>query len=621
VVFRQQNKIDDPSTPSSTHTSPDLLEPTDEDFETTTTPEPNDLPPSTASEITTPPHQNESHIQSDPKDLSTDVSILDSSPSDNRYLKELESDLGPAFQPVNNTRHPTASIAHALMTTNPHINTPEPLTYKEAMSSPEASQWQQSVDNEFKSWIDNEVATIVDETDVPANAKLIEGRPVFKKKINELGQVVRYKCRGVAKGYTQRPGIDFHERESPVIRQSSLRTLLSIAASQDLEIQHGDIDTAFLVPTLKEAIYLKPIEGMNVPDGKVLKLLKCIYGLKQASREWYIHFTNILKSLGFQPTISDPCILTKTINKHQYYIGVYVDDFIVIGKDKSLIHNIFQHLEQHLKIKRLGDLLWILGMRVSRDRQANEIYLDQTTYVNGLIQKFNLHNANNVSCPSTDIATPSQNLANPQLYQSIVGSLQYASVCTRPDITFVTSKLSQFLKEPTDTHLKAAINAVKYLRSTKNAKLRLGGSNLTIKGYADAAYADNLGDRKSTTGHLITLGDGPIIWQTKKQPIVALSTTESEYIAATTSIMEIMWLRNFLQELELLTTGPTTLYQDNQSTIIQISKPVIHSRTRHLDVRFHFIKEQVQQDVIKIQHLPTNQMLADIFTKTPKTSA
>jgi hypothetical protein len=332
----------------------------------------------------------------------------------------------------------------------------------------------------------------------------------------------------VAKGYTQREGIDFHDRESPVIRQCSVRTLLTIAASHDLEILHGDVDTAFLVPKLKEALYLEPIEGMNVAQGKVLKLLKCIYGLKQASREWYIHFVTILRELGFTPTISDPCILTKTVNKQQYYIGIYVDDFIITGKDKTVIISTFDELEQHLNIKRLRDLSWILGMRVTRDRLNKLIYLDQTAYIKSLIRKFQLQDANPIATPHTEVDSSNNKSADTKLYQSIVGSLQHASVCTRPDITFTTCKLSRYLKDPTESHLKAAVKAVKYLKSTQNAKLVLGGAELDIKAYADAAYADNLEDRKSTTGHLIMLGRGPIIWQTKKQSIVALSTTESE---------------------------------------------------------------------------------------------
>jgi hypothetical protein len=378
----------------------------------------------------------------------------------------------------------------------------------------------------------------------------------------------------------------------------------------DLEIHHGDVDTAFLVPSLKEAIYLHPIEGMNIPKGKVLKLLKCIYGLKQSSREWYMHFSSILHSLGFTPTISDPCILTKTIQGHQYYIGIYVDDFIVTGKDTGIIQTIFTALEEHLNIKRLGNLSWILGMRVTRERANNTLFLDQTTYIISLIRKFKLQDTNPVVSPHTDVSEPSPKPANAKLYQSIVGSLQHASVCTRPDITFTTCTLSRHLKDPTETHLKAAVKVVKYLKTTKKSRLRLGGSHLNIQG-----YADNLEDRKSTSGHLITLGTSPIIWQTKKQPIVALSTTEAEYIAATSAVTEIMWLRNLLEELNLLQDSPTTLYQDNKSTIMQISKSVIHSRTRHLDVRYHFIKEQVCSNIIKIQHIPTNEMLADIFTK------
>jgi hypothetical protein len=536
---------------------------------------------------------------------------------DHRFMKELESHLGKAFDPINETRRPRASIAHAnvAFSANRYIDTPEPSTYAEAMNGPESSQWQESIDQEFQSWIKNGVAEIIDQKDLPPDAKLIHGRPVFKRKLNALGEVARYKCRGVAKGYTQRPGIDFYECESPVIRQCSVRTLLSIAATHDLELHHGDVDTAFLVPTLKEALYLHPIEGMSIPKGKVLKLLKCIYGLKQASREWYMHFVSILESLGFTPTISDPCILTKTIEGQQYYIGIYVDDFIVTGKDTSVIQDIFTTLEKHLNIKRLGHLSWILGMRISRDRLNKLIFLDQTAYINNLARKFQLQDANATTTPHTDLSEPSTTPADSTLYQSIVGSLQHASVCTRPDITFTTCKLSRYLKDPTETHLKAAISVVKYLKTTKNAKLALGGTDLTMIAYADAAYADNLEDRKSTSGQIIMVGSGPIIWQSKKQPIIALSTTEAEYIAATTAITDIMWLQNLLQELGLLKGEPTTLYQDNRSTMLQISKSVIHSRTRHLDVRYHFIKEQVRLNTIQIQHLPTAQMLADIFTK------
>jgi hypothetical protein len=534
-------------------------------------------PPETGLEKTAQPpetmgQQEEDHL------------CIPSSPlKDNRFMKELESHLGKAFHPINETRRPKAAIAQAYTTFSQksYIDTPEPTTYAEAMNSPESSQWQDSIDQEFQSWIKNGVAEIIDRKDLPPDAKLIQGRPVFKCKINESGEVTWYKCRGVAKGYTQRPGIDFHECESPVIRQCSIPTLLSITATHDLEIHHGDVDTAFLVPALKEAIYLQPIDGIDIPNGKVLKLLKCIYGLKQASREWYIHFVSILRTLGFTPTVRDPCILTQTIEGQQYYIGIYVDNFIVAGKDTDVIKGIFTALEMHLNIKRLGSLSWILGMRVTCNRVNRHIFLDQTTYISTLIRKFNLEGANPVTSPHTDMKEPISTPADIKLYQSIVGSLQHASVCTRPDITFTTCTLSRYLKEPTETHLKAAVKVVKYLKTTKESRLLLGGPHLTIQGYAYAAYANNLEDRdrKSTSGQVIMLGKGPIIWQTKKQPIVALSTTEAEYIA-TTAITEIMWLRNLLQELNLLQNAPTTLYQDNKSTIIQISKSVILTFTQ-----------------------------------------
>jgi hypothetical protein len=346
---------------------------------------------------------NVTQFQHQHDDTHSNLSLPESPLKDNRFLKELESHLGKAFEPLHKTRRPTARVAHAYRTASASsfIDTPEPMTYAEAMNGPEASEWKNSVEQEFKSWIANGVAELVDANTVPPVAKLIQGRPVFKRKINELGEVVRYKCRGVAKGYTQRPGIDFHECKSPVIRQCSVRTLLTIAATHDLELVHGDVDTAFLVPTLKEAFYLQPIDGMNVPKGKVLKLLKCIYGLKQASREWYIHFVNILQSLGFQPTVSDPCILTKNVEGNPYYIGIYVDDFIVTGKERDVIENIFDQLETYLSIKRLGDLSWILGMRVTRDRPNQVLYLDQTTYINSLIRKFQLQEANPTLTPHT----------------------------------------------------------------------------------------------------------------------------------------------------------------------------------------------------------------------------
>jgi hypothetical protein len=240
VTFHRQDQVHSTHLPDTQQPLPMPLESMDDDNDSMISPDTCD--------IITPPQiptaQEQQNITPDIITPSTE-----SLPQDSRLLKELESQLGPAFQPINTTRRSNANIAHALMTTNTFINTPEPLTYNEAMSGPEASQWQQSVDNEFQSWIDNEVAVIVDEAEIPPDAKLIHGRPVFKRKINELGEIVRYKCRGVAKGYTQRPGIDFQDRESPVIRQPSLRTLLSIAASQDLETNHGDVDTAFLIHT------------------------------------------------------------------------------------------------------------------------------------------------------------------------------------------------------------------------------------------------------------------------------------------------------------------------------------------------------------------------------------
>lgn len=502
----------------------------------------------------------------------------------------------------------------------------EPVSVSEALASSEKHEWQKAMQNEINCLHEKGVWSLVDKPDT--NINIVKNKWVFKAKKNAEGETVRYRARLVAKGFTQQEGVDYTDTFSPVIRHSSLRILFALSAAMNLEMDHLDVEAAFLNSDLDEKIYMSQPEGFVQPDqeNKVCLLKKAIYGLKQSSRAWNITAKDILLKLGYKESKYEPCLFYKTSEKGIVLIALYVDDFFFFYDDLQMVNETKSELAKNFTIKDLGPISFALGMKIERDRDNLSVKLSQKQYILSLLEKFGILDAKPVGTPldcNTKFSTDEEYIDNVP-YQQLIGSLMYLCVMTRPDIMFAVSYLSQFNINHTKEHWTAAKRVLRYLKGTMDLCLTYSGNDLSLKGYVDADWANNPLDRKSFTGYAFTLANCAISWECRKQSSIALSSTEAEYMAITESAKEAVYLLALLKELldhkgqiKLLVNNYDNmiLFNDNQSAQKIASNPIYHRRTKHIDVRYHYIRDVVTNGQIKLEYMPSTDMISDICTK------
>ncbi len=460
---------------------------------------------------------------------------------------------------------------------------------------------------------------------MPPGKKAIGCKWVFTVKYTPTGLIDRYKARLVAQGYSQVAGDDFLETFSPAIRAESLRTLLALGACEDLEIRQIDVISAYPRSKLHATVYMRPPEALKCPKGVVLLLPKSLYGLKQSGREWYIEACIGLKSLGFSSCFSEPSVFITT--NRSIIIGLYVDNMIILGRDLQAIQKVIKGITSLWEIKDLGDVALILGIRVRRNRPNCTLYLDQSEYIQGLIGRFRLGDAKPVNLPVNDRNTliegqPGELQADQGLYQEAIGCITWVSKGSRPDITYAIGQLSQHYNEPTIRHWNAVLRVLQYLKGTINYSISYSigkGDSLKLQGYSDADYAGDIVDRRSTTGHIYLLNRGPVTWTSIKQRCIATSTTKSDYISLSEASKQGQWIRALLRELQrtqyLTSTLAVPIFSDNQGYIALARDPVAHSRTEHIDVQYHYIRELIAYNKAIVTYIPTEEMVANVLTK------
>lgn len=487
-----------------------------------------------------------------------------------------------------------------------------PLTVQEALSRPDSECWKQAMEDEMRSFEENDAWDLID---IPDNGTVVSCKWVFKKKCD--GDKVSYRARLVARGFTQKEGIDFEETFAPVIRYSSLRLLFALSLKLNLKITHLDVKTAFLNGFLKEDVLMRQPEGFIKKENanKVCKLKRAIYGLKQSSRAWNLRVDEVLLKSGFKKSVYEPCLYVKQgDNNLLTIIALYVDDFLVFSNDTKGTESLKIQLRSEFKIKDLGEVKQFLGMKIIRD--DNTISLSQEQYIDQLLKRFNLVECNSVCTPlpeNFDFNLIGKSAQNP-LYQRLIGSLMYLAVLTRPDICFSVSFLSQFNNCATDYHWQCAKRILRYLKGTKDFSMKFEKDNLNLIGYVDADWGSNKIDRKSYTGYVFKFAGGSISWRSCKQKTVALSSTEAEYMAISEATKEAIYLRNLINDL-IGKLDCVILFNDNQSARKLAYNPILHERSKHIDIRYHFIRNAVSDKIINIQYLSTNEMIADILTK------
>ena len=505
---------------------------------------------------------------------------------------------------------------------------PEPQTLQEALSSLEGADWLDAIVSEVTSLLEKGTFQVVD---IPAHLTPVSTKWVFKRKVDAFGNFLKYKARLVAKGFLQKFGVDYFDIFSPVTKLATLRVLLSLVASHDLELRHVDVRTALLNGELDEEVYIKVPDGLHdMYPGKCFRLKKAIYGLKQAPRVWWLNLSATLAQHDFKPTFSDQCLFIKEGKHGWLYCLVYVDDMLFAGHSDD-VNDAVQIILLTYDATDEGQASSFLGMAITRDRSKMTLKLSQATYVEELGNKFsysNEHPNRRASIPiATDDPSPSVILDKDKAgyYASLVGSLLYLANCTRPDISYAVGVLSRHFASPQENHLKMAKQVLKYCLLTKDIGLTFGpGADdrpLTAIGYSDSDYGNDRYaaayqpvNRRSVSGFSFMINGTPTVWQSKKQAVMARSTDDAEYIGLATASSTGLWIRKLLGEI----TGsfePIIIFGDNLAALKHIESPGSINRSKHIDIAYQFVLDRALRNDLKFQYVMSSENVADIFTK------
>lgn len=500
----------------------------------------------------------------------------------------------------------------------------EPESYDEALEDEHKDMWFGAMDEEMDSFEENHTYELVE---LPKGKKVLLNMWVYRIK-HEDGKPPRYKARLVVKGYSQKKGIDYDEIFSPVVKMSSIRVVLGLAASLDLEVEQMDVKTAFLHGDLEEEIYMEQPEGY-VKEGKenlVCRLKKSLYGLKQAPRQWYMKFKSVMGEHGYAETDSDQCVFVKVFGEDDFIILLlYVDDMLIVGRNMDRIKELKEQLGMSFAMKDMGPAKQILGMRIVRDRGEKLIHLSQEKYIEKVLKRFHMDKSKVLSTPlaahlrlssqqSPKTYAEKEDMAKVP-YASAVGSLMYAMVCTRPDLAYAVGVVSRFLSNPGREHWNAVKWILRYLRGTSDLKITFGGKKPLLVSFTDSDMSGDVDSSKSTSGYLVTFAGGAVAWQSRLQKCVALSTTEAEFIAATEACKELLWMKNFCEEIGFK-QEKYVLLCDSQSAICLGKNSTFHSKSKHIQRRYHWIRDVVASKEVELEKVHTDDNGADMMTKS-----
>ncbi|GJW69014.1 putative ribonuclease H-like domain-containing protein [Tanacetum coccineum] len=445
-----------------------------------------------------------------------------------------------------------------------------------------------------------------------------EPKKVYMNKKDERGIVIKNKARLVAKGNTQEEGIDYDEVFAPVARIEVIRLFLAYALFKDFVVYQMDVKSAFLYGKIKEEVYVCQPPGFEDPDfpDRVYKVEKALYGLHQAPRAWYETLSTYLLDNGFQRGKIDKTLFIRRVKSDILLVQVYVDDIIFGSTKKSLCIEFEKMMHKKFQMSSMGELTFFLGLQVKQKEDG--IFISQDKYVTEILKKFGFTDVKTASTPMEThkplLKDADGEDVDEHLYSSMIGSLMYLT-SLRPNIMFAVCTCARYQVNPKVLHLYAVKKIFRYLKGQPKLGLwYLKDSPFDLVAYTDSDYARASLDRKSTIGGCQFLGCRLISWQCKKQTVVANSITEAEYIAASNCCGQVLWIQN-----QLLDYGynfmQTKIHIDNESTICIVKNPVFHSKTKHIEIRHHFIRDSNEKKLIQMIKIHTDQNVADLLTK------
>lgn len=535
----------------------------------------------------------------------------------------------PSIRPVRSVRAPARYgnvVSYAAVTRG--VTDADNPTYAQAMASPDADQWRAAMKVEFESLVSHSVGRLIKR---PSNANVLGGMWRFKRKRDATGAISKYKARWVILGNHQIHGIDYFDTYASVGVKESLMTLYALTASEDLEMESFDIITAFLTGSMDVPVHSVQVKGFEDQSKDILLLDQSIYGAKQAHRQFNVKLKANLASIGFNSTEVDDSLYSKWVGKDFVHIHMHVDDGLVISNNPALVKQTRYSLSQLYDVKWNTQPTEHLGIKIHRDRPRRIIHLSQESYLQHVLDRFGMEHSNPVSTPMLNSARLSSASAEDAAahsefpYREIVGCLNHAAVNTRPDISHAVSQLAQHSSCYGSIHVTAAKHLLRYIKGTLERGLVFKQHSVSprlLSGYADADYANDVDTRKSTTGYTITVGGFTVCWRSRRKQSVALSTTEAEYMAMGDCAKHLLWFRRLLFILTMqhspttpIHTIPSSVFNDNNGAIFLSKEGAINARSKHINIRHHFLRDLVKDKLISPAMIDTKEIPADYLTK------
>ncbi|CAI7805155.1 unnamed protein product [Closterium sp. NIES-54] len=499
---------------------------------------------------------------------------------------------------------------------------PTPRSYAEAIEGPYSSQWQAAMDAEMASW--KSTGTYVDEVP-PPGANIVSGMWIFMVK-RPPGSPPVFKARYVARGFSQRQGVDYFQTFSPTPKMTTLRVLLHVAAQRDYELHSLDFSTAFLQGSLHKEIWLRRPPGFtgSFPPGTQWSLRRPVFGLRQAPREWHDTLRTTLAALGFASSTADPSLFLRTdTSLPQFYILVYVDDLVFATADTAGLAHVKSELQKRHTCTDLGELRSYLGLHITRDRAQRTITLTQSHMVQQVLQRFDFTYSSPQATPLSTrhslSALPSDESVEPSgPYPELVGCLMYLMTCTRPDLAYPLSILARYVApgRHRPEHMAAAKRVLRYLCSTSGMGLVLGGRRpVVLIGHADASWADDETTQRSSQGYSFSLGFGSVSWQSTRSSSVLSSSCEAEICTGAMAAQELCWLTYLLTDLGEPPRSPPVLYVDNKAMLALCREHRLEHRTKHIALCYFLARELQQRGQLRLAYVASEANTVDIFTK------
>lgn len=492
--------------------------------------------------------------------------------------------------------------------------TEDPETFEDALKNEDSVEWKTAMDREVASLKENQTWTL---TDLPPGARAIPCRWVFRLKKNPDGSIDKYKARLVVKGFSQRHGIDYSETFSPVAKMGTIRSILSIAASEKMHLTQFDVSTAFLYGELEETVFMKQPQGYEDGTSKVCLLKRSLYGLKQAPRCWNKRLGDFLRGHGFKASDADPCLYVRERNGKKLILVIYVDDGLLAATDAQEMDIFIGELKSEFKIvSKSAD--YFLGLEI--EQEENFIKISQKTYAKKILERFNFSDCKPVSTPmlkGTEISTPGKDDKTTGFpYRQAVGALMYLMLGTRPDLAYSVGFISRKLENPTQEDVVRVKRVFRYIAGTLDFGI-LYRRNMDVgvlEVYSDADFGGCIKTGRSTSGVIVKYAGGAISWLSQRQAVVATSTTEAEIIAANEGAKEAIWLSRLFRGITQLKDVPV-VQVDNSAAVRLAQNPEFHRRTKHISIKHFFIREKVAEGKIGVQQISTEHQTADIMTK------